>query len=75
MTLDDQLRALAPLDAGVVARLAGYSAGPAQLRLIRLRGSRMPEQRIDALIASLEAVTEVARGLKARATTPARQRP
>lgn len=74
MTLDDQLRALAPLDAGVVARLAGYS-DPVQLRKARLRGSRLPDAKLRAVAQRLRDLADTADGLTAAAPTtgPARR--
>jgi len=68
MTLDDQLRALAPVDAGVIARLAGYS-DPVQLRKVRARGSRLPDARLLAMAERLERLAQVARSLTARSST------
>jgi len=63
MTVDDQLAALAPLDSGSVARLAGYAVGPTQLREYRYKGKRMPPKRLLLLAERLRGLAEVAERL------------
>lgn len=68
MTLDDQLRALAPLDSGVIARLAGHS-DPVQLRKARARGARLPDRRLRLVAAELRRLADVADSLTTPPTT------
>lgn len=63
MTLDDQLRALAPLSSGVVARLAGYSSPEQQLRQYRHRGSKIPPERLRTVAQRLRELADVADSL------------
>lgn len=66
MTLDDQLRALAPLDPKQVGVLAGYSSRGDQLSAYRARGSKIPDDRLEELARGLELLAGIARSLKAR---------
>ena len=60
MTLDQQIEALAPLDSGAIARVAGYSAGAAQFRHYRHAGKAMPRKRLLAIAARLRELADAA---------------
>lgn len=67
-TIDDQLRALAPLKPGLVAELAGYDAEAHPLRAYRARGSIIPAERLRAVARRLRELADVADSLTAPTT-------
>lgn len=53
MTLDDQIRRMAPLKGTLLARLAGYRAGGNQISSMRAAGRPIPPHRLRDVAADL----------------------
>ena len=62
-TIDDQIKALAPLKVGVLAALACYSY-PQVISHYRSKGRLIPDHRLEVVARNLERLAVVARDLK-----------
>ena len=63
MTIDEQIAAMAPLDAHAIARMAGY-ASHKQLNDYRAKGRLLRAARLERLALELERLAACARDMK-----------